>query len=63
MTTNRHILVLHDDDKQPDIVTALADSITRLGSTAVVLSMHDGNYERILDAVAIADTVLCWPSD
>jgi hypothetical protein len=63
MNPNRHVLVLYSSDDAPVVVTQLAEAITRLGSTAVVRKMCNGQYDKILDAVAIADTVIYWPTD
>jgi len=63
MNTNRHILVLYSSNDEPVFVRQLAESITRLGSTAIVRTMCNGQYDKILDAVAIADTVTYWPPD
>jgi len=61
MSSHRRILVLYSSSDEPMFVKQLAESITRLGSTAVVRPMHDGQYDEILDAVATADTVIYWP--
>ncbi len=61
MKTGRHILVLYDGDGEPALVRQLAEAVARLGSTAAVLRMCSGRYEEILDAVAVADTVIYWP--
>lgn len=61
MSANRQILILHPAKNDPADVTQLAESIARAGGTATVRSMHDGQYDLILDAVAVADTVLYWP--
>ncbi len=63
MNTNRHILVLYSGNDEPVVVTQLAEAITCLGSTAVVRNLCNGQYDNILDAVAIADTVIYWPPD
>ncbi|MHB1291485.1 MAG: hypothetical protein ACYCY5_04765 [Sulfuricella sp.] len=63
MNTNRHILVLYSSNDEPVVVRQIAKSITRLGATAVVRTMCDGQYDKILDAVAIADAVIYWPPD
>ena len=57
----RQILVLHADQDEPDFVRQLAESISRHGATAVVATLFGGQYDQILDAVAIADTVIYWP--
>jgi len=63
MNTSRNILVLYSSDDEPVVVRQLAESIARLGSTAVVRKMCDSQYDQVLDAVEIADTVICWPPD
>lgn len=63
MSTKRHILVLYSSNDEPVVVRQLAEAITSLGSTAVVRKMGNGQYDKILDAVAIADTVIYWPPD
>ena len=63
MSTSRNILVLFSSNDEPVVVGLLAKSITRLGSTAVIQRMCAGQYDKILDAVAIADTVIYWPPD
>lgn len=63
MNTNRKILVLYSSNDEPVVVRQLADSITRLGSTAIIRKMGDGQYDQILDAVEIVDTVIYWPPD
>lgn len=63
MKTGRHVLVLYAGDDEPIVVMQLAEAIARLGSTATVRKMCGGQYEKVLDAVAIADTVIYWPPD
>lgn len=67
MSTSKNILVLYSGNEEPADVTQLAQAITGLGSTAVVRKMGNGvgngEYDRILDAVAMADTVIYWPPD
>ncbi len=63
MNTNRKILVLYSGNDEPVVVRQLADSIARLGSTAIIRKMGDGQYDQILDAVEIVDTVIYWPPD
>lgn len=63
MSTNRNILVLYSGNDEPVVVRQLAESIARIGSTAVVRKMCYGQYDQVLDAVEIADTVICWPPD
>ncbi len=63
MNTNQLILLLYSSKEEPAVVKQLAESITRLGSTTVSRTMCDGQYDKILDAVEIADTVVYWPPD
>lgn len=63
MNPSRHILVLYSGIDAPVVATQLAEAITCLGSTAVVRQMCNGQYDKVLDAVAIADTVIYWPPD
>lgn len=63
MSTSRQILVLYSSNDAPVVVTQLAEAITRRGSTAVVRRLCNGQYDDVLDAVAIADTVIYWPPD
>lgn len=66
MSTSKQILVLYSGNEEPADVTQLAKAITGLGSTAVVRGMGNGvgngEYDKILDAVAMADTVIYWPT-
>jgi len=63
MNLSQHILVLYSSNDEPAVVRQLAESITRLGSTTVTRTMYDHQYDKILDAVEIADTVVYWPPD
>jgi hypothetical protein len=63
MNTGQHILVLYASDDEPIAVTQLAEAIERKGSTAVVRRMCSGQYDNVLDSVAIANTVIYWPPD
>ena len=63
MKKNRKILVLYSSNDEPVVARQLADSITHLGSTAIIRKMGDGQYDQILDAVEIVDTVIYWPPD
>lgn len=63
MNTDRNILVLYSSGEEPTLVTQLAEAITRKGSTAVIRKLCSGQYDSILDAVTIADTVIHWPPD
>jgi len=63
MNTSQRILILYSSSDEPAAVRQLGESITRLGSTTFSRTLHDRHYEKILDAVAIADTVVCWPPD
>jgi hypothetical protein len=63
MKASRQILILHPAEAEPVAVKQLAEAIAHAGATALVSSMHDGQYDRILDAVELADAVLYWPPD
>jgi hypothetical protein len=63
MSTSRKILFLYSSNDEPVVVSHLAAAITRLGSTASVCKLCYGQYDQILDAVEIADTVIYWPPD
>lgn len=63
MSANRNILVLYSSEEEPVLVTQLAGAISSKGSTAVIRKLCSGQYDNILDAVAIADTVIHWPPD
>jgi len=63
MSTDRQILILYSDVAEPLLVTQLAEAITVLGSTTIVRRLCDGQYENVLDAVAIVDNVIYWPPD
>ena len=63
MSASRSILILYSESDEPDLVRQLAESITRLGSTAVVQRLCSGQYDKVLDALVIADTAIYWPPD
>lgn len=63
MNTSRHVLVLYAGNDEPIVVAQLAEAIARKGSTAVVRRMCSGQYDNVLDSVAIANTVIYWPPD
>ena len=61
MTTS--ILLLRSGDGERQRVEELAAAIVRLGSKVVVEDLEGGHYDRILDAVVQADTVIYWPGE
>jgi hypothetical protein len=63
MNTSRNILFLYSDNEAPVVVAQLAEAIARLGSNATVREMCKGQYDSILEAVEIADTVVYWSPD
>jgi len=60
MSTN--ILLLHSGAGERRRVEELAAAIVKLGAKAAVEDLASGQYDRILDAVALADTVIHWPA-
>lgn len=60
---NKNILVLYTGADAPVLVTQLAEAIARHGSTAIMRQLGAGLYDQVLDAVAIADTVMYWPPE
>jgi len=60
MSTN--ILLIHAGDGQRGRVEELAAAMVQLGSKVAVEDLDSGAYDRILDAVAQADTVIFWPA-
>ncbi|MCX7168962.1 MAG: hypothetical protein NTY41_01375 [Proteobacteria bacterium] len=58
-----NILLLHAGDDERDRVEELSAAIGRLGSNVAVENLASGDYDRILDAVARADTVIYWPAE
>lgn len=55
------IVLLHSGNGEPGRVAELAAALGRLGSTVTVEDLASGDYDKILDAVARADTVAFWP--
>lgn len=60
---SKNILILYSDDDAPVLVTQLVGTIASHGSTAVVRELRAGLYDQVLDAVAVADTVMYWPPE
>ena len=60
MSTN--ILLLHAGDGERGRVKELAAAMVQLGSKVAVEDLDSGAYDRILDAVGEADTVIYWPA-
>jgi hypothetical protein len=64
MNMTKRILVLYPGDpppigEPPPMAQELADALTRRGA-AVTLQACVPPYSAVLDAIAAADTVLCW---
>ena len=60
---SKRILILYSGDQPPLLVTQLIGAITRHDATAVLGELRAGLYDQVLDAVALADTVMRWPQD
>jgi hypothetical protein len=58
MSEPKRILILYFDS-MPAAVNDLVAALTRLGA-AVTVRECDGDQARVLDAVAAADSVICW---
>jgi len=56
------ILLLHAGNSERGRIDELAATLSRLGSTVAVEDLASGDYDKILDAVAKADTVVYWPA-
>lgn len=56
------ILLLHAGNSERERVDELAAALCRLGSRVAVEDLANGDYDRILDAVVLADTVAYWPA-
>jgi hypothetical protein len=57
-----NILLLHCGNGERGRVEELAAAIVLLGSRVAVEDLDSGDYDRILDAVGEADTVIYWPA-
>ena len=57
---NASVLFLHAGDSER--VAEMAAAVSALGVKVVVEVLATGAYDRILDAVAAADSVVCWPA-
>lgn len=57
-----NILLLHAGPGERRRVEELAAAIANLGSEVAVEDLASGQYDKILDAVARADTVIHWPA-
>lgn len=55
------ILLLRSGDDGRGRVEELAAAMVHLGSRVAVEDLESGDYDRILDAVVQADTVIYWP--
>lgn len=56
------LLLIHAGDDERGRVDELAAALSHLGSTVTVEDLAGGDYDKILDAVALADTVAFWPA-
>jgi len=56
------ILFLHSGNGERGQVDELAAAMVLLGSRVGVEDLDSGDYDRILDAVGEADTVIYWPT-
>ena len=59
---NGNLLILHSGDAERGRVEELAAAISRQGAKVAVADLACGEYDRILDAVERADTVVYWPA-
>ena len=60
MSTN--LLLLHAGNSELGAVKDLAAALSAQYITVTVEDLEKGDYDRILDAVARADTVVHWPT-
>lgn len=56
------ILLLHSGSGERGRVEELAAAMVQRGSRVAVEDLDSGDYDRILDAVGEADTVIYWPA-
>lgn len=63
MNTSKRILLLHAGDSGQGQLGGLAMALTHMGSSVTVKNLECGDYDHILDAVALADTVVYWPGE
>jgi len=56
------ILLLHSGNGERGRIEEIAAAIVLLGSGVAVEDLDSGDYDRILDAVGKADTVIYWPT-
>lgn len=56
------ILLLHCGNSERGQLDELAAAIVLLGSRVTVEDLDSGDYDKILDAVGEADTVIYWPA-
>jgi hypothetical protein len=59
MSEPKRILILYLDGKESIAARDLAEALTRMGASVIVREC-DAQHEQIIDAVAVADTVVCW---
>ena len=56
------IVLLHAGNSERGRIEELAAALSGRGSTVVVEDLASGDYDKILDAVAQADSVAFWPA-
>lgn len=59
MSEQKRILILHYDATAPAAVSDLAAALIRMGA-AVTVRDCNADHAQVLDAVAAADSVICW---
>ncbi len=59
---NQNILFLHAGESGRGRIDELAAAFAQLGTRVTVEDLSRCDYDRILDAVALADTVVHWPA-
>lgn len=56
------LLLLHSGNSERGRLEELAAALSGLGSTVTLEDLAGGDYDKILDAVVEADTVVFWPA-
>jgi NAD(P)-dependent dehydrogenase (short-subunit alcohol dehydrogenase family) len=59
LSAARRVLVLGIPSAAADEIAAMAEALAAQGASVVVRSTRD-DYDALLDAIALADTVICW---
>lgn len=57
------LLLLHAGNSERARIDELAATLSRLGSRVAVEDLASGDYDKILDALVQADTVVYWPAE